>query len=101
MGVNFETKDNKLTISIEGSLDSLNAEEIYKEVENQLNSFEGDIIFDLEKLEYISSAGLQVLLMAAKKVDAKGFSAYISKPKSMVDEVLKISGFYSFLKKME
>jgi anti-sigma B factor antagonist len=48
---------------------------------------------DLAGLEYISSAGLRVLLMAAKSLKAKGGTVALLAPKPAVLEVLQLSGF--------
>ncbi len=102
MGVDFgKDEKNRLFIRIDGSLDSLNAPEVYSQVEERLQGHSGDVVFDFGSLEYISSAGLQVLLMAAKTMKQKGNEVWVKNPNGMVDEVLRISGFYSFLGKMD
>lgn len=52
---------------------------------------------DLSELDYISSAGLRVLLVAAKAAKGKGGSVVLSAPKPAILEVLKISGFDKIL----
>ncbi len=99
MGLEFKEKEGVLIIKIDGKLDSLNAKEIYDDVLERLKETEKSIVFDFEDLEYISSAGLQVIIATVKDRKAIGKDVSIYKPNGMVDNVLNIAGFYSFLKK--
>ncbi len=98
-----EVKEDKdyLIISIKGKLDSLNAKEVGEKVSEGLKNSNKDVVFDFEELEYISSAGLQILVSAAKDRNSIGKNVYIHKPNEMIDNVINITGFYSFLKKIE
>jgi anti-anti-sigma factor len=51
------------------------------------------VTIDLSGLDYISSAGLRVLLVTAKAAKAKGGKVVLSAPKLAILEVIKISGF--------
>ena len=89
--MNEETKC--LTITLEGKIDSNNAAETeaaIMELRQQYN--DADIIFDAVKLEYISSAGLRVLLTAHKKMLKAGFLRLINVQEGVM-EVLKMTGF--------
>lgn len=99
MGLEFKEKEGVLVIKIDGKLDSLNAKEVYEAVLEKLKETNKSVVFDFEDLEYISSAGLQVIIAAEKDRKAIGKDVSIYKPNSMVDNVLNIAGFYSFLKK--
>ncbi len=99
--VRVTDKADKLIISIEGELDSLNAEDVFNEIEQALKSNDNDLILDFERLEYISSAGLQVVLMCAKDRNSKNRKVYIYKPQSSVDEIINIAGFYNFIEKTD
>ncbi len=101
MGLKFSDEENYLIISLDGKLDSLNAREINEKIEEQLKHSNKDVIFDVEHLEYMTSAGLQVLLMASKNRNAKNKKTFIYKPQKIVDYVIKISGFYAFLQKID
>jgi len=52
---------------------------------------------DLSELDYVSSAGLRVLLVAAKAAKGKGGKVVLLSPKPAILEVLKISGFDKIL----
>lgn len=62
-----EIKDNALVISLSGRIDSSNAEATEAELNSLLSGeTEKDIVFDLEQLQYISSAGLRIILRVRK-----------------------------------
>ncbi len=68
--INFRVNDNCLNLSISDRLDTSNANEIEKDIAEILssNTF-NSIVLDLEKLDYISSAGLRVVLRLKKTCD--------------------------------
>ena len=78
--------DNELIIKLEGRLDTTTASEL----ENEISNLEGieKITFDLEKLEYISSSGLRIILKCKKEVD----SSKIINCNSEVFEIFRITG---------
>lgn len=101
MNLEFLEKEEFFVIKIIDRLDSLNAKDINDEIENKLNSVEKDVVFDFGDLNYISSAGLQVLISCAKNREAIGKKVFIFNPNEMVDNIINVTGFYSFLKKIE
>lgn len=89
-----EKKDGILTITLEGRLDAVTAPKLPEEVENE--EYE-KLIFDMQKLEYISSAGLRAILLCKKISDGKGAVTIIRKPTVAVLDVLKMCGFATIL----
>lgn len=88
--------ENSLTISLEGRLDSTTAPQLETEIKNGLNGVK-DLVFDMSALEFISSAGLRVLLLAQKTMNKQGTMII----KHLVPEVLKVfevTGFKKILK---
>ena len=85
----------QLAIALEGRLDTTTAPELEAELKASLDSIES-LIFDLEKLEYISSAGLRVLLSAQKIMSRKG-GMKIFHVNEIVQEVFKVTGFSAIL----
>lgn len=57
----------------------------------------GDLVLDFSELEYMSSAGLRVLLMAAKRAKKGKVRLMLAGPQEGVKQVLEISGFASIL----
>ena len=85
-----ELKDGLLTIRLEGRIDSNNAPDVEKELTGILEEAKADdVVFDAEGLEYISSAGLRVMLHVRKKYP--GMS--IVNVKSDVYEIFDMTGF--------
>ncbi|MBQ9815671.1 MAG: STAS domain-containing protein [Lachnospiraceae bacterium] len=61
----------ELTIALDGRLDANTADELETEIVNSLEGITG-LIIDLDKLEYVSSAGLRVFLLTYKKMVKQG-----------------------------
>ena len=71
MTINKEKNNGILTLAIEGRLDTVTAPELEKVV-NEETADVRELILDMKGLEYISSAGLGVLLAAQKKMNKQG-----------------------------
>lgn len=90
-----ETKDMQVRIELSGRIDSANAAETENMLHEQTAGKEGQpIIIDAEKLEYISSAGLRVLLRL-KKIDP---DITLINVKTEVYDILEMTGFTEILK---
>lgn len=87
----ISAENGVLTISPKGRLDTTNAGEFEAEVNEQLNGIT-NLIFDMKELEYISSAGLRVLLSFHKAVTQTGSMKLINVNEE-VGEILDITGF--------
>ncbi|MBP3792444.1 MAG: STAS domain-containing protein [Ruminococcus sp.] len=95
MTINKEAKGSKLTMVIEGRVDTTTAPEL----DNQLkDSIEGvtDLILDFTKVEYVSSAGLRVLLSAQKTMNKQGQMKLIGVSDD-IKEIFDITGFSEIL----
>ncbi len=93
-------KDNQLVIKLYDRLDATNAEETSEIVSKELEALDRDIVLDVSKLEYISSAGLQVVLKCAKAAKAAGKDTFLRGAKDNVLEIFRLSGFLTFLKEI-
>jgi len=92
-----EIDGNVLNLAISGHIDATTAPELEKIV-NADASKVNKIIFDFEKVEYISSAGLRVLLSTHKAMSSKGGDFVLANVSGDVKNVLEMTGFLSFLK---
>ena len=89
-------KDNeKLTVEVSGRLDTLTAPEFENKVEPQLPGIK-ELVVDLKDLEYISSAGLRVLMGFVKIMQDQGEMKVIN-PNEVVMDVFSLTGFDSIL----
>lgn len=90
----IQKKNGEVTImQIAGKLDSNTSSEFEKEILALINSGETKFLIDGSKLDYISSAGLRVLLFSAKKLKASGGKIVLSALKDHIKEVFDIAGF--------
>jgi anti-anti-sigma factor len=87
-----ETINGVTVLAPVGRIDSNSAREV-EEVLLPLFDAGTPILVDLGMLNYISSAGLRVLLLAARRSKATGISLALAGMSKPVDEVFKISGF--------
>ena len=71
MTINKEQNGSQLTVAIEGRLDTTTAPELEQELKDSLSGVT-ELTIDLGKLDYISSAGLRVLLWAQKTMNQQG-----------------------------
>ena len=95
MTINKQQDGDKLTISLEGRLDTTTAPELEAELNKSLDGAK-ELAFDFSKLDYISSAGLRVLLYAHKAMQSKG-GMTVSHANEIVTEVLDVTGFSDIL----
>lgn len=86
---------DKLTVALEGRLDTTTAPEFEAALKEDLPSAQS-VVLDFEKLEYISSAGLRVLLTAQKEMGKKG-GMVIKNVCPEILEVFEITGFADIL----
>ena len=95
MNIVKNQKNGTLTIALEGRLDITTAPDLEKEIKDSLDGVT-ELVFDLEKLTYISSAGLRVLLLAQKKMNKQG-SMKVIHVNEAVMEVFVTMGFADVL----
>ncbi len=90
-----ENVDQVLVIAVSGRIDGVNAEVFHEHVGQEAwNS--GDfraIILDLEKLEYISSAGLRSILRIAKTFEAHSQKFALCSLSDLIKEIVEVTGF--------
>ena len=94
MKISKNLNGTALTIGLEGRLDTTTAPELEKEL-NGLNDV-NELTLDFSKLEYISSAGLRVLLSAHKVMSAKE-GMTVTNVNEIVAEVFEVTGFADIL----
>lgn len=85
---------SKLTIAVGGRLDTTTSPEL--EAQLDLNGIT-DLTFDMKELDYVSSAGLRLLLKAQKQMNTQGDMRLVN-VNDIVMEVFEVTGFSSILK---
>ena len=96
MQISTRTTNDISIVAIAGSLDSSTSPEAQKSLAQVLTSAK-KVVLDFSALDYISSAGLRVLLGAAKQLRASGGTLGLFGLNPSVREVFEISGFSSIL----
>lgn len=98
----IETKhDNATVFKLEGRLDSASAPEVEKKVCDSIDAGTTKIVLNFSALEYISSAGIRVLVHAHKKIQHQKGSIVLSSLPKPVENVLYITGFLPYFKIFE
>ena len=95
MEVKVENKGNEVVMKVEGRLDTMSAPQLEEKI-TALGEEVADLVLDLAGLDYISSAGLRVLLGAQKKMNKQG-AMKVTKVKSEVMEIFEMTGFSEIL----
>lgn len=95
MTINKNFENEKAILKISGRLDTQTAPELEKALD-EINESCKELILDMTELEYISSAGLRVILKAQKLMNSKG-SMKLTGVNESVMEVFEITGFLDIL----
>ena len=95
MTINKAKDGNALTVSLEGRLDTMTAPELEAAVKDELDAV-SSIVLDLKALEYVSSAGLRVILSIHKALAGKE-GLIVKNPNETVSEVFEVTGFSDIL----
>lgn len=95
MTIESKKDAGKFTITITGRLDTSTAPNLEEELKT---SYDGitELVFDLAKLEYISSAGLRVLLSAQKRMNIQGKMKVTNAGEDIL-EIFEVTGFSEIL----
>lgn len=96
MTINVERDFELVTLEITGRLDTTTAPNL-ESVINELSDDTKELIFDISGVEYISSAGIRVLLGAYKKMNLNNGIMRIEKANDMVREVFEMTGLLELL----
>lgn len=95
LNINTSAEQGKLIATLEGKLDTRTAPELEKKIKENIDGVT-DLTIDLEKLEYISSAGLRVLLGAQKIMNEQG-QMRVTNPNELIMEIFEDTGFVNVL----
>ena len=96
MNITKDYNGKELTLSVVGRIDTITSQELDNEIHNELNNFDS-LIIDCTDLEYISSAGLRVLIATQKILKAENIPLVIKNVSAPVNEIFRMSGFNKIL----
>lgn len=95
LNISKESNATSLVVTLEGRLDTTTAPDLEKELKDSLDDVT-ELIMDFEKLKYISSAGLRVLLSAQKIMSRQGEMKLIHVSNTIM-EIFEVTGFVDIL----
>ena len=95
MNINIEKLENSTIFKLEGKLDTVTAPELEQVINNEGEELD-NLVLDFSGINYISSAGLRVLLGAQKKMNAQGSMELINVSEDVMD-ILEMTGFADIL----
>ena len=91
MEIKKDRKENELIVAVSGRLDTTTAPELESSLQGELNST-SSLVFDFKNLEYLSSAGLRLILSCQKTMNKQG-SMVVKNSNSAIREIFDITGF--------
>lgn len=94
MNIAFHKNDLTLTVEIEGNIDTVTAPELEAQVLGNLEQIQ-QLILEFSQVNYISSAGLRVVLVLFQKMEAMGGKLMVKNTREEVREVFAMTGFDS------
>ncbi len=95
LNINAQKEGETLNVTLEGRLDTTTAPELEAKLKSDLGDSK-ELVFDFTGLEYISSAGLRVLLASQKVMNKQG-SMKIKNVNDTVKEIFEVTGFSDIL----
>lgn len=95
MTIDKKTNGTELVMVISGRMDTTTAPQLEAELKSSLDGVD-KLVLDFEKLEYVSSAGLRVILAAQKTMNKQG-EMVIKNVSEVIMEVFEITGFVDIL----
>jgi len=96
MKITKNENNEKITVSIEGRLDKISSPTLEEELKPEVEKNK-DIVIDCANLEYISSAGLRILVACEKQLKAKSKSLQLINVNEDVMTILQVTGFVYIL----
>ena len=95
MTIEMNLNGTELTVTIAGRLDTTTAPQLEAEFKQNINGVE-KLVLDFAALEYLSSAGLRVLLAAQKAMNKQG-EMIIKNVNETINEIFEVTGFIDIL----
>ncbi|MBQ7670801.1 MAG: STAS domain-containing protein [Clostridia bacterium] len=96
LNINKTVENGKAVYTLEGKLDTITSPELMDDVKNVIGGVD-ELVFDFEKLDYITSAGLRILLAAQKTMDEKDGTLRVLHANDEIMEIFEATGFAAML----
>ena len=95
MDILEERKDGLLVLCLDGRLDTVSSKMFEEKVLALVDGGERRIVIDLSRMDYVSSSGLRVFLVASQRLTPSGGNLVLCSLREPVKQVFDIVGFYS------
>jgi anti-sigma B factor antagonist len=95
MEITEKKRENSVVLELKGRLDAASSESLWSTIDGLVDRGERYLILDFSELNYISSSGLRVLLMAARRVKAVNGKLALVSLNDQNQAVFEIAGFSS------
>jgi len=92
MDISREAYKRVTVITVTGRVDSSTADQFEAAVSDELKTGQRNLIFDLNEVDFLSSAGLRILVMSRKEAQKGGGVVRLAQPSERVKETLEIAG---------
>ena len=90
-----------LIVSVTGRIDGMNAQEFHQNLDKEIGVSDNPVVLDLEKLSYISSAGLRSILLIAKTLQGRKTRFILCSLPAPIKEIFEIAGFDKIINVLE
>ncbi len=101
LSVDLKTVDHHFVLSLKGRLDTATSPDLEQKLQKLLQSSGFKMVVDMSELEFISSIGLRVILMAAKRAKSGGGRMILCGLQPQIKEIFQLSGFLRILETQE
>ncbi len=98
MDITIQTQEGKTLVTLNGRIDTTNADRFQQDITPLMQGDKPDIEMDCSGMEYTSSQGLRMFLMLQKSVMARGGRLVLRNMRPQVREVFDITGFSNIIK---
>lgn len=100
MNVTVKKEGDVSVVTVEGSIDSKTAPELQQKIMD-VTADANDIVIDLSKVPFVSSAGLRVLLMVYRQIKSKNGKVILTGVSDEIKDVMSMTGFINFFELTE
>lgn len=97
MNIGIDKQGDLVVISVEGRIDTMSAPKLEERLLERISLGETRLVVNFASVDYISSAGLRSLMVAAKNASARGGKLSCSSLSGVVKKVFQVSGFATIL----
>jgi len=96
MEITVDKDPNRIIFKLDGSLDIYTSLDLKVSLEKHINGETSNVIIDMEKLTYIDSSGIGILIKSLNFVQGHNGKLYVSNLKPVIEKVFKVSGLTSY-----